>query len=77
VISGTNIFLDMRTPTQHELVNCPHLHLTCETEWNPHTVHLASTQSVEAEAFDIGDNVLDPRLSQILSIYCFSEMADP
>ena len=37
-LSGTNIFLDTRTPTQHELDNCPHLHLTCETEWNPHTV---------------------------------------
>jgi len=75
-ISGTTIFLDTRTPTQHELDNCPHLHLTCETEWNPHTVRLASTQSAEAEAFDIVDDVLDPGLSQISSVYCFSEMAE-
>ena len=56
-LSGTNIFLDTRTPTQHELDTCPHLHLTCETEWNPHTVRLASTHSVEAEVFDIGDEL--------------------
>jgi hypothetical protein len=75
-IFGTNIFLDTWTPTQHELDNCPHLHLISETEWNPHTVHLVSTQSVEAEAFDIGDDKLDPGLSQVSSVYCFSEMAE-
>jgi len=74
-ISGTNIFLDTYTPNQHELDNCPHIHLTCKTEWNPHTVHLASTQSVAAEVFDIGDE-LNPGLSQISSVYCFSEMAE-
>jgi hypothetical protein len=74
-ISGTNIFLNTRTPTQHELDNCPHLHLTSETEWNPHTVRLASTQSVEAEVIHQSDE-LHPGLSQISSIYCFSEMAE-
>ena len=74
-ISGTTIFLDTRTPTQHELDNCPHLHLTSEAEWNPQTVHLASTQSVEAEVIDNCDE-LDPGLSQISSVYCFSEMAE-
>jgi len=37
-----------------------------------------STQSVEGEAFDkfdIGDE-LDPGLSQISSVYCFSEMVE-
>ena len=68
MISGTNIFLDTRTPTQHELDNRPHLHLTCETEWNPHTVRLASTQSVEAEALHIDDEP-DPGLSHISSVY--------
>ena len=48
-ISGTNIFMETRTPTQHELDTCPHLQLTSETAWNPHTVRLASTHSVEAE----------------------------
>jgi hypothetical protein len=41
--SGTNIFLDTRTPTQNELDTCTHLHLTLEVEWNPQTVLLAST----------------------------------
>jgi hypothetical protein len=74
-ISGTNIFLDTRTPTQHEPDNCPHLHLTSEAEWNPQTVHLASTQSVEAEVIDNHDE-LDPGLLQISSVYCFLEMAE-
>jgi hypothetical protein len=74
-LSGTNIFLDTRTPTQHELDNCPHLHLTSEAEWNPQTVRLASTQSVEAEVIDNLDE-LDPGLSQISSVYCFTEMAE-
>ena len=74
-LSGTNIFLDTRTPTQHELETCPHIHLTSEAEWNPQTVRLASTQSVEAEVIDNLDE-LDPGLSQISSVYCFSEMAE-
>jgi hypothetical protein len=74
-ISSTNIFLDTPTPTQHELHNCPHLHLTSESEWNPQTVCLASTQSVEAEVIDNRDE-LDPGLLQISSVYCFSEMAE-
>jgi hypothetical protein len=54
--SGTNIFLDTRTPTQNKLDTCPHyLHLTSEVEWNPQTVLLALTQSVEAEDSTTGD----------------------
>ena len=74
-LSGTNIFLDTQTPTQHELHNCPHLHLTSEAEWNPQTVRLASTQSVEAEVIDNLDE-LDPGLSQISSVYRFTEMVE-
>jgi hypothetical protein len=51
------------------------LHLTSDAEWNPQTVRLASTQSVEAEVIDNRDE-LDPGLSQISSVYCFSEMAE-
>jgi hypothetical protein len=76
-ISGTNIFLDTHTPTQNELDTCPHIHLTSETEWNPHTVRLSSTQSVEAEVSHIINNdELEPGLSQISSVYCFTEMAE-
>jgi hypothetical protein len=38
-------------------------------------MRLASTQSVEAEVIDNHDE-LDPGLSQILSVYCFTEMAE-
>jgi hypothetical protein len=78
LISGTNIFLETRTPTQHELDNCPHLHLTSDMEWNPHTVCLAATASTEAEraavpaTLDVG---IEPGLLQISSIYSFPEMA--
>ena len=75
-ISGTNIFLDTHTPTQHELDTCPHIHLTSETEWNPHTVRLSSTQSAEAEAIHITNDELEPGLSQISSVFCFTEMAE-
>ena len=74
-ISGTNIYLDSRTPTQHELDTCPHIHLTSDAEWNPQTVHLASTQSVEAEVLDYGYDI-EPGLSQISSVYSFQVMAE-
>ena len=48
-ISGTTIFLETTTTTQTELDTCPHIHLTCDTEWNPQTVRLAAAKSVEAE----------------------------
>jgi hypothetical protein len=79
-LSGTNIFLNARTPTQHELDNCPHLHVTCDAEWNPHTVRLALTHSVEAEANihtnTMGPDDVEPGLSQISSVYSFSAMAE-
>jgi len=76
-ITGTNIFLNTHTPSQHELDTCPHIHLTSKAEWNPHTVRLASTQSVEAEGLHFYSfDELDPGLSQISSVYCSSEMAE-
>jgi hypothetical protein len=74
--SGTNIFLDTRTPTQSELDTCPHLHLTSEAEWNPQTVLLASTRSVEAEDSTTGDGNFEPGLSQISCVYSLSAMAE-
>ncbi|GAX24495.1 hypothetical protein FisN_18Lu065 [Fistulifera solaris] len=38
--SGTKIQFFSRTPTQHELDTCCHLHLTNENEWNPRDVML-------------------------------------
>ena len=74
-ISGTNIYLDSHTPTQHELDTCPHIHLTSDVEWDPQNVHLASTQSVEAEVLDYGSDV-EPGLAQISSVYSFQAMAE-
>ena len=35
---GTTIYFDSRTPTDHELQTCRHVHLTSKAEWNPHHV---------------------------------------
>ena len=74
LMSGTTIFLESTTPTQTELENSPHVHLTLDTEWNPHTVRLASTQSAEAEVGGFGDT--EPGLLLISSVYCLREMAE-
>lgn len=71
-ISGTIIFLETATPTQSELDHCPHIHLTCDSDWNPQTVRLASTHSVEAEV--IAD--VEPGLVQISSVYCSQALAE-
>ena len=76
-LAGTIIFLDSHTPTQHELDTCPHLHLTSAVEWDPQTMHLASTRSVEAEAItDTGLDDLESGLAQISCVYNFSAMAE-
>ena len=72
LMSGTTIFMETTTPTQSELDNCPHVHLTCDAEWNPHTVRLAATRSVEAEN-TIG---VEPGLAQISSVFCSRAMAE-
>ena len=64
-------------PTQHELDTCPHLHLTSAVEWDPQTMHLASTQSVEAEAIThTGLDDPEPGLAQISCVYNFSAMVE-
>ncbi len=70
---GTTIFFETTTPTQQELDYSPHIILTLDTEWNPHTVQLAAVQSAEAEDI-FGDT--EPGLAQISSVYCFNEMAE-
>ena len=71
-LTGTTIFLETTTPTQSELDTCPHIHLTCDADWNPQTVQLSAAQSVEAES-SIG---VEPGLAQISSVYCSKEMAE-
>ena len=46
-LMDTTIFFESSTPTSDELESCPHVHLTCDSEWNPHTVRLAAARSVE------------------------------
>ena len=54
-------------------IQCPHIHLTCNIEWNPHTVRLSAAQSAEAES---ACDAMEPGLAQISSGYRFREMAD-
>ncbi len=69
----TTIIFETTTPTHQELDHSPHIILTLDTEWNPHTVQLAAVQSAEAEDI-FGDT--EPGLAQISSVYCFNEMAE-
>ena len=73
-LQGTTIFMTTMTPTQLELDTCPHIHLTCDSEWNPQTVRLAATQSVEAE--HTSDIEMEPGLAQISSVFCSQGMAE-
>jgi hypothetical protein len=73
-LEGTNIFLDSRTPTQHELDTSPHIHLTSDAEWNPQTIRLAAVHPVEAEE-NMAFNDTEPGLSEISCVYSFSAMA--
>ncbi|KAI2513139.1 Reverse transcriptase (RNA-dependent DNA polymerase) [Fragilaria crotonensis] len=59
---GTTIFFDTSTPTQYELDHSPHIILTLDTKWNPHTVQLAAVQSAEAKDMFGGT---EPGLQQI------------
>ena len=76
--SDTNIFLNIHTPTQHELDTCLHLHLTSEAEWNPQTMHLTLPQSVEVEAntSDTGFDDGKPGIFQISCVYSFTVMME-
>ena len=87
-LMGTTLFFESSTPTPADLDSCPHIHLTCDSEWNPHTVRLAAACSVEAEPMiRVGgnDNAValnfDPHdveigLAQISSFFSFDEMVE-
>ncbi|MFM8622587.1 MAG: hypothetical protein ACKOB3_04325, partial [Holophagaceae bacterium] len=55
-MDGTNVVATTRTPTQQEIDNCPHIHLTSDHEWNPGTFrtpvfdedHVVSSVDVQA-----------------------------
>ena len=76
--SGTTLFLETSTPTSHELNTCPHITLTFDTEWNPHTVNLSATRSEEAEMQTICGDETDnhPGLQRISSMFSMPEMAE-
>jgi hypothetical protein len=42
---GTTIYVNSRAPTDHELQTCQHIECTSPSQWNPHTVKLASISS--------------------------------
>ena len=80
-LAGTTIFFASSTPTPTELDNCPHIHLTRDSEWDPHTVRLAAVRSVEAEALRVSEGLFDANdveigLAQISSVYSLIEMAE-
>ena len=75
-VAGTTIFVDTHTPLQSELTDCPHIELSCDSEWNPLTVTLATIRSKEAEGLDMAVDELEPGLTQISSVYSFPEMAE-
>jgi hypothetical protein len=72
-INGTIIFFESSTPTQHELDTCLHVHLTSDTDWNPHTVQLSTARCAEAEYYGVSD--IEPALSQISAVFCCKQMA--
>ena len=39
---GTVIFFNSRTPTNHELANCPHITMSSAAEWNPREIQFPS-----------------------------------
>ena len=67
---GTNIYFETTAPSQQELDKYSHIHLTLDTEWDPHSVCLSAIRIAEAET-NIGDHV-EPGLLQISSV--FSEL---
>jgi hypothetical protein len=72
---GTNISFTTTAPLQQELDKYPHVHLTLDTEWDPHSVRLSATRSEEAE-IHIGDDHLEPGLLLISSVFSDYRMAE-
>jgi hypothetical protein len=71
---GTNIYFETTAPSQQELDKYSHIHLTLDTEWDPHSVCLSAIRIAEAET-NIGDHV-EPGLLQISSVFSDSRMAE-
>jgi hypothetical protein len=68
-LDGTTIFFQTLTPTQAELDNSPHIPLTFDIKWDPHTVQSASVWCAEAEdRFGDGFGGPAPGLLQISSV---------
>lgn len=87
---GTIIYVNSRVPTDHELQTCRHIECTSPSQWNPHTVKLASINSSieqtsyynvnldQAYALASQLNIIDTDtfyLSYISSVYCSNAFA--
>ncbi len=55
VAKGTTLYFDSKTPTQHELGMCRHIHLMSEHNWDPHSVVFPHAQGEggDQSQFDI------------------------
>ena len=86
-MAGTTTFLHSSTPTALKQDSYPHIHLTSDAEWNPHTLRLAFARTVEV-GVKVTGNIFDGNLgdldsheteiglAQISATYSFREMAD-
>ena len=79
-VNGTTIFADTRTPTQRELDKCPHIILTLQHPWDPHSVSLPRTslsvqEGVEMRRSNIGAVGSQPKYSES-NMYNFEEDGD-
>ena len=70
----TNIYFETIAPSEHKLDKCPHIHLTLDTEWDPHSVCLAAMRTADAE-MDVGVGV-EPGLLNISSVLSAKRMAE-
>ena len=79
-VNGTTIFVDTRTLTQRELDECPHIILTSQHPWDPHSVWFPRTsryvqEEVEMRQSNIGAVGSQPKYSEA-NIYNFEEGGD-
>ena len=70
VKNGTKIYFDSKTPSDEELNNCQHIHLTSDNEWNPESVTLGEmkTQKAQVRQLQSVKTLTDP-----INPYSFAE----
>ena len=65
---GTTIYFDSRTPTNHELDNCPHIVLSSSSEWNPRDVQFPTPTTHHVEEGNISGMQTTRSTSSIVKI---------